>query len=142
MSAQQRWPASCLAATRIAATLVAATLMAGLAGEALAKGLDKTGCQPIRMARGSDTIEVGGKLTSDRRRQCFRFGARKGQKMTWSVTGPSTKQLVGYPNGDTDGPMMEETLVLPQSGEYTFTVVANTMAENAIGKFRLRLTIR
>lgn len=97
---------------------------------------------PVHMRRGTDTIVFRGRLTHQHSGYSYRFKARAGQVLTWSVDGPATREVIGYPDGDGDGPGIPDRIELKQTGEYTFSVSANLMAEGGFGPFTLRLTIK
>ena len=96
----------------------------------------------VHMHRGTKTIAYTGRLTHERSNCDYHFKARAGQTLIWSLDGPATRQVIGYPDGNADGPGIPQRIPLPQTGEYVFSVSANLMAEGAFGKYRLRLTIR
>lgn len=62
--------------------------------------------------------------------------------LRWHFSGPSTRMVISYPDGEVDGPGIPETLPLPISGFYILDVHPNLMAEGAYGTFQLTLTIR
>jgi hypothetical protein len=100
-------------------------------------------CQvDAHMRRGTDTMVFRGRLTPQHSGYTYRFKARAGQVLTWRLLGPATRQVIGYPNGDADGPGIPDRIELKQTGVYTFTVSANLMAEGGFGPFTLTITIR
>ena len=96
----------------------------------------------VRMARGTNTIALRGVTAPNRDCCSYRFWARGGQTLYWRFSGPATRMVISYPNGEADGPGIPETLPLPASGFYVFDVHPNLMAEGAYGPFHLTLTIR
>jgi hypothetical protein len=96
----------------------------------------------VHMRRGTDTIVYRGVLTPDHPGYSYRFKARAGQVLTIKFLGPASRKVIGYPNGDSDGPGIPDRIELKQTGLYTLEVSANTMAEGAFGPFTLTLIIR
>jgi hypothetical protein len=109
---------------------------------AAAQDDDDAHCTTIHMQRGTDRIVLQGRLTQERASYCYRFKARAGQVLKWSLSGPATRLVIGYPDGNGDGPGIPERIELTQTGAYTFTVGANLMADGAFGHFRLTMVIR
>src|SRR5262249_4586538 len=58
----------------------------------------------VHMRRGTDTIVYRGVLTQTHPGYTYRFKARAGQVLTWKLNGPATRQVIGYPDGNADGP--------------------------------------
>ena len=96
----------------------------------------------VEMARGTDTITLGGTLSQTRDCCAYAMRVRAGQTLTWSVTGATIRSTIVYPNGDGDGPGLPMTIVLPQAGTYVFSLRPNLMAEGAFGPFTVTFTIR
>lgn len=96
----------------------------------------------VHMRRGTDSIEYRGDLTHARSSCDYHFKARAGQVLTWRLDGPATRQVIGYPDGNADGPGIPQRIPLQQTGEYVFSVSADLMADGAFGRYKLRLTIR
>ena len=127
----------------VSSKLAAGAAFAGfilLAGPSLAASGDCT--VQVHMRRGTDSISYSGRLTQARPGCDYHFKARAGQTLTWSVTGPATRQVISYPDGNGDGPGIPQRIPLQQTGEYVFSVSADLMAEGAFGRYKLRLTIR
>lgn len=131
----------------ITAIVLAATIWLGSAvgpsnsaGTACVAGSDRC---PIRLHfhTGSNRITVHGRLTPDRSRYSYLFKARAGQKLTWTFNGPTVRTLIRYPTGGSDGPGLPDTIALPSTGTYVFTVSSNTMAEDIYGPFQLTFRI-
>lgn len=96
----------------------------------------------VRMARGTDTITLRGTTVEGRDCCTYRFWARAGQTLHWQFTGPASRMVVTYPNGEADGPGIPAELPLPASGFYLFDLHPNLMADGAYGSYQLTLTIR
>jgi hypothetical protein len=94
------------------------------------------------MARGTDTIVLTGATRQNAECCDYVFRARAGQKLFYKVEGAALRTVLTYPNGDVDGPGVPNPVQLPATGEYTFGVHPNLMAEGAFGPYRLTLTIR
>ena len=125
--------------------MVSSKLAAGaaFAGVLLIAGPTLADCNvQVHMRRGTDTISYTGRLTRQEESCAYHFKARAGQTLTWRLDGPATRQTIGYPDGNADGPGIPQSIPLPQTGEYVFGVSADLMAEGAFGRYRLRLTIR
>lgn len=91
---------------------------------------------PIRLRLRAQAVAVKGALSPQRLSVSYSFRARAGQSLVWSLSGPTAHATITYPDGNSDGPDLPETLPLPQTGAYTFTISANRMAENAFGPFQ------
>jgi hypothetical protein len=135
-----------LNAAVIAAMLVATVGLPPISGlssaahAACATGSDRC---PIWLSLhpGSTGITVRERLTPNRSRYSYAFGARAGQKLTWAFSGPAVRTLLRYPTGDSDGPGLPNIIPLPLAGTYVFTISSNTMAEDIFGPFELTLHI-
>ena len=95
----------------------------------------------IKMKPGTDRVRIVGVLRPNVACCTYVFKARAGQEMIWSITGASTRQVIGYPDGHGDGPGLPSPLPLPASGAYSFAVSPDLMAEGAYGRFVLKIRI-
>jgi hypothetical protein len=87
-------------------------------------------------------VQLKGVLGQGRDCCVYRFRARAGQTLTWSIKGATTRQAFTAPNGETDGgPELPPSIPLPVSGDYLFAVSPNLMAEDGFGPFTLTLKL-
>jgi hypothetical protein len=127
----------------VSSKLAAGAAFAGLILFAAPAFADPSDCVVnVHMKRGTDSIEYTGRLTHAHESCDYHFKARAGQTLTWTLQGPATRQTIGYPDGNGDGPGIPQSIPLQQTGEYVFGVSADLMAEGAFGRYRRRLTIR
>lgn len=121
---------------------VLAVLAGFAAGEAFAAAPGSQ-ANPIavRMRRGADSVRLAGVLRQNRDCCSYRFKARAGQTLNWTVMGPAIRVTMTYPDGHTDGPGLPAAIPLPADGAYVFRVSPNLMADGAFGRFVLRLRI-
>ncbi len=99
--------------------------------------------QPIvvHMKRGTDRIRLTGVLRQGRDCCAYAIGARAGQTLNWTLTGPATRQTITDPSGSTNGPGIPQSIPLSADGTYIFTVRPNLMADGAFGHYVLTITI-
>jgi hypothetical protein len=121
--------------------LAAAMVLSLIASTAAAQSGTAAMPIPIHMKRGSDHVTVRGVLRQNTACCTYVFKAAAGQKLIWSVTGASTRQTIGYPNGQMDGPGLPNPLPLPATGAYVISVSPDLMAEGAFGPFVLKMRI-
>lgn len=95
----------------------------------------------VRMKRGSDSVRLAGVLRQNRDCCSYRFKARAGQTLNWSVSGPAIRVTMTYPDGRIDGPGLPAAIPLPADGAYVFRVSPNLMADGAFGRFVLKFRI-
>ena len=95
----------------------------------------------VRMKRGSDSVRLAGVLRQNRDCCSYRFKARAGQTLNWSVSGPAIRVTMTYPDGHIDGPGLPAAIPLPADGAYVFRVSPNLMADGAFGRFVLKFRI-
>lgn len=100
----------------------------------------------LRMARGAVSVTGHGSVSGTRPNFFFRFDARAGQKMTVKVVGQNLKTGAGIPitlpDGGSDAVDENVPYALPQTGDYSLEIHANTMSDGPFGPFTLTLTIR
>lgn len=120
---------------------ILAVALAAIAAPALGQPGPASHPITVRMQRGTDTIVLRGVLRQNQDCCAYRFKARAGQVLDWSISGAATRQVVTYPDGHVDGPGVPDPLPLPADGVYIFSVTPDLMADGAFGRFRLRLTI-
>lgn len=123
----------------LAAGVLAATLMAAASAQARPGSAD----DPIvvHMKRGTDRIRLTGVLRQGRDCCAYAIGARAGQTLHWTLTGPATRQTITDPSGSTEGPGIAQAIPLAADGTYIFTVRPNLMADGAFGRYVLTITI-
>ena len=95
----------------------------------------------VRMKRGSDSVRLAGVLRQNRDCCSYRFKARAGQTLNWSVSGPAIRVTMTYPDGRIDGPGLPAAIPLPADGAYVFRVSPNLMADGAFGRFVMKFRI-
>jgi hypothetical protein len=133
----------------IVATLLGATLwLAAVFGSsnpawAACAYAGSGGC-PIRIhfRSNSNQITLREQLTPRKRSYSYAFRARAGQKLSWTLEGPTVRTTIQYPNGGSDGPGLPSEIGLSRTGRYVFTISSNPMAEGIYGPFHLMLRIR
>jgi hypothetical protein len=98
--------------------------------------------QPIivHMRRGADVIRVTGRLRQNVDCCAYQFEAHAGQILEWTVSGPVVRMQLTYPDGHFDSGL-GDSVPLPQDGAYVLAISGNTNADNAFGRFTLRLRI-
>jgi hypothetical protein len=122
-------------------TLTASVVLALAASSVAAQPGNAADPIVIKMKRGSDSVRIVGVLRPETACCTYVFKARAGQTLFWSVSGASTRQVIGYPDGQMDGPGLPSPLPLPATGAYSFAVSPDLMAEGAYGRFVLKLRI-
>ena len=95
----------------------------------------------VRMKRGADSMRLTGVLRQNRDCCSYRFKARAGQTLDWTVQGPAIRVTMTYPDGHTDGPGLPAAIPLTADGVYVFRVSPNLMADGAFGRFVLKFRI-
>jgi hypothetical protein len=126
-----------------------ALILAILAAAAVTGVAAPAGAQPgsasdpiiIRMRPGTDRVRITGDLRQNHDCCAYRFEARAGQTLYWTLTGPAVRVVMTYPDGRVDGPGVPGVVPLPQSGVYVFAVSPDLMADGAFGRFVLRMRI-
>jgi hypothetical protein len=118
-----------------------AALVCLLPGSALAHTGSAQDPIVVRMKRGTDTVTLTGDLKQNRDCCAYRFTARAGQSLVWSLKGPAVRATMVYPDGHMDGPLVG-AIALPADGAYVFAVRPNLMADGAFGHFVLTLKIQ
>ena len=121
--------------------LATAAVLALVATVASAQPGSKAHPIVIKMKRGTDSVRLTGVLRQNGACCTYAFKANAGQKMFWSITGPATRQTIGYPDGHVDGPGLPNPLPLPVSGLYSFSVSPDLMADGAFGRYVLKIRI-
>jgi hypothetical protein len=95
----------------------------------------------VRLAPGKDAITLRGALRHNHDCCAYRIRARAGQSLIWRLTGPNVRTTITYPDGHGDGPGLPAAIPLPDDGDYVFSVSPDLMADNAFGRFVLRLRL-
>jgi hypothetical protein len=100
----------------------------------------------LHMAKGAVSVTARGEVSGTRPNFFFKFNAQSGQKMMVKVVGQNLKTGAGIPitlpNGTSDAVDENAPLSLPQTGDYSLEIHANTMSEGPFGPFTLTLTIK
>jgi hypothetical protein len=100
----------------------------------------------LKMDPGAVSVTTSGELTLNHPSAAFRFDARTGQTVVVHVRGPVTKShlsLSGPISVDAGGDFnQDQPFKLPASGDYSFTLYVDMMADGAFGPFELTLTIK
>lgn len=121
--------------------IAASAALALLASAAAAQSGNAAEPITVKMKRGTDSVRIVGVLRPEIACCTYAFKAAAGQKLYWSVTGASTRQVIGYPDGSVDGPGLPNPVPLPATGAYSFSVTPDLMAEGAYGRFVLKIRI-
>jgi hypothetical protein len=122
------------------------TLTASTAAHACVVG--DTACpQDLHFSPGAVSITVNGTLSADHPSHEFRIAARRGQTLLVSEQGASIRgqlflQGPNPANSEGDDFTTDTPYKLPATGAYTFTFIANTMAEGAYGPFHATVTVK
>ncbi len=95
----------------------------------------------VRMKPGTDEVRLTGILSQNSKCCAYLIEAHAGQTLEWSIAGPVTRETITYPDGNTDGPGLRNSIPLPADGAYVFSVSPDLMAEGAFGHFVLMLKI-
>jgi hypothetical protein len=125
---------------RTFSALLAAVTLFG-AGAASAQPGSANQPYVIRMRRGTDEVALMGVLVQNRDCCVYRFVAHAGQTLNWRLTGPAVRIVLTYPDGHVDGPGVPNSVPLPMTGTYLFSVSPNLMADGAFGRYHLWMRI-
>lgn len=100
-------------------------------------------CPVILDLRPNQTVRVvTGRLSPKRPNFSYAFAGRGGQTFSWKYSGPAVRVLLGYPDGNTDGPGLDADIHLVKQGTYVFSISSNTMADKIYGYFRLQFKLK
>ena len=124
---------------KLTAALTAVAVLAAT-GAAAQPGSDATP-YAVHFRRGTDQVQFSGVMRQNRECCSYRFEARAGQVLQWRETGAVVRVVMAYPDGHSDGPGLPNSIALPQTGFYVFTISPNLMADGGFGRFSLRLRI-
>ena len=97
------------------------------------------------MRHGTSIILATGVVSGESPDFFFKFGARAHQTLKIETRGGGLKHAgiaITLPSGKSDGVEEGAPYKLPETGNYLFSVHANTMSDGPFGKFTLRLQIR
>jgi hypothetical protein len=97
---------------------------------------------PVHMKPGTDTITLTNTLKQNVDCCYYSLEARSGQTLTWDFSGPDERSLITYPDGNSDGPGIPNSIPLKTTGTYVLGFVGDTMSDNAFGPFQLTVTIK
>jgi len=122
-------------------TLAALAAFLFAAAPAIAQPGSEASPIPVHFAQGGDSIRFTGVLRQNHQCCSYRFTAEAGQVLNWRETGAAIRVVMTYPDGHSDGPGLPQTIALPQTGTYVFTISPDLMADGAFGPFTLRLQI-
>ena len=117
------------------------TAMLAIATAALARPGDADHPIDLKMQRGTDSIVVRGVLRQNVDCCSYTFKAHAGQKLHWSRTGAAARVGLAYPDGDGINPGLPNPADLPQDGRYVLTLSPDLMANDAFGRFALKVRI-
>jgi hypothetical protein len=87
------------------------------------------------------TVTRHGTLTQDNSHCAYRFHADAGDTLVWSESGAAIRVVITDPSGNADGPGVPNSYPLTKTGEYTFEVGANLMADGGFGPYTLHLKL-
>ena len=83
-----------------------------------------------------------GDLTQAESHCVYRFHATAGDSLVWSESGAAIRVVITDPSGNADGPGVPSPYPLTKTGEYSFEVGANLMADGGFGPYTLHLQLK
>ncbi len=96
----------------------------------------------VSLRANGPAVTRTGDLTQANSHCLYRFHADAGDSLVWSESGAAIRVVITDPAGNADGPGVPNTYPLTKSGEYSFEVGANLMADGGFGPYTLTLRLK
>jgi hypothetical protein len=97
--------------------------------------------QTVSLRVNGPQVTRRGNLTQANSHCAYRFHADAGDTLVWSESGAAIRVVITDPAGNADGPGVPNSYPLTKTGEYTFEVGANLMADGGFGPYTLHLRL-